>query len=98
TPLLWAAWHGHPADVVEILLERKYVNPNVVDRGYGRMPLSLAVRHGHVAVVRMLLGREDLNPNPAETDDSRTPLIQTLELGLDLLHSDEISVNLRNLD
>ncbi|RPA90225.1 hypothetical protein L873DRAFT_1718642, partial [Choiromyces venosus 120613-1] len=57
------------------------VNPNATDTGYGRIPLSLAVRHGHVAVIRMLLGGEDLNANPAETDDSRTPLMWAAKYG-----------------
>ena len=55
TPLAWAAKGGHEA-VVQMLLERDDVNPNITDR-YGETPLHIAACEGYEGVVKMLLER-----------------------------------------
>jgi len=52
TPLAWAAERGH-FGVVQLLLAREDINPNIPD-GIGRTPLALAVRAGHDGVVKLL--------------------------------------------
>ena len=79
--LAWAAKKGYE-DVVKMLLEREYFNPNTIDNKYGRTPLSLAVEYGHEGVVKIILEREDVNPNMVDKGYSRTPLSWAAECGV----------------
>jgi len=73
TALTWAARNGH-AEAIQILLERKDVNPDqAVTRG-GATPLWIASREGHQGVVKILLERADVNPDQADTQNGVTPL------------------------
>ena len=60
TPLVWAAESGHER-MVNLLLERKEVNPELRDR-YARTTLQHAVMCGHEGVVKLLLDRKEINP------------------------------------
>ena len=71
--LSWAAVGGHE-DVVNILLQLRDIDPNVVDTKYGRTPLWWAAGRGHEGIVRMLLERGGVNPNTADAKYGRTPL------------------------
>jgi len=80
TALTWAAIRGHDR-VVKMLLERRSINPDQADTGYGRTPLSWAAKKGHNGVVKMLLERKDVNPNQTDTIYGRTPLLWAAEKG-----------------
>ena len=73
TALAWAAVGGHE-DVVNILLQRKDLNPDAADAKYGQTPLWWAAGSGHEGVVKLLLEREDINPNAADAEYGRAPL------------------------
>ena len=72
TPLTWAARHGG-VEVVKLLLQLKYTQPDIPDTRYGQTPLSWAAWNGHDGAVKLLLGRKDVNPDRLE-NDGRTPL------------------------
>jgi len=74
TALAWAAVGGHE-DVVNMLLQRKDLNPDAADTKYRRTPLWWAAGGGHEGVVKLLLEREDINPNAADTEYGRTPFL-----------------------
>ena len=81
TPLSWAAGNGHQG-VVELLLGRGDVNPDIPDRDYGRTPLLWATINGHEGIVKLLLGREEVNPN-SSSGSGRTPLMWAVMNGHD---------------
>ena len=59
-------------EVVEILLGRAEVNPNMQDNR-GRTPLSYAAERGYQEMVALLLEREEVNSDVAD-NDGKTPL------------------------
>jgi len=71
TPLLWAVKNGHDR-VVELLLGRKDVDPNCLDKN-DRTALGCAAVEGNEEAVRLLLSRKDVDPNHQDEND-RTPL------------------------
>ena len=79
TALVWAARMGQEA-VVNILLERKDLNPDQPDTGYGRTPLSWAAVSGHKGIVKMLLERNGVRPSMPD-NDNQTPLLLALSEG-----------------
>jgi hypothetical protein len=54
TPLSWAAGNGYNA-IVNLLLAKDDIDPDLKDSQYGQTPLSWAARNGHEAVVKLLL-------------------------------------------
>ena len=56
----------------KLLLERKEVNPNILDE-YGQTQLLLAAKRGYEGLVRLLLGRQGVNPDQPDRG-GRTPL------------------------
>jgi len=80
TALIWAARRGQE-EIVNVLLERKDVNPDHTDRQYGRTPLTWAIMAGCEGVVKVLLARKDVNPNLTDTESGRTPLSWAAEYG-----------------
>lgn len=54
TPLSWAAGNGYN-DVVNLLLTKDSIDPDLKDNQYSRIPLSWATEKGHEAVVKLLL-------------------------------------------
>ena len=80
TPLLWAAVQGHE-EVVNILLERGDVNPNLEDCKWDRTPLSWAARQGHERVVKLFLERGDMNPGQASPVHGQTALFLAAAFG-----------------
>lgn len=69
TPLLWAAFNGHP-NVMRVLLDEK-VDVNAKDR-YNRTALQFSVKHRCDAAISTLLDRgADVN---AGDNDGKTPL------------------------
>jgi hypothetical protein len=72
TPLSWAAGNGYNA-VVNLLLAKDDINPDLKDSQYGQTPLSWAARNGHEAIVKLLLETGQVE---ADSKDKygRTPL------------------------
>jgi ankyrin repeat protein len=72
TPLSWAAWGGHES-VVQLLLAKDGIDPDLKDSKSGQTPLSWAAEGGHEAVVQLLLatGKVDVD---SKDKDGRTPL------------------------
>ncbi|KAG4440664.1 hypothetical protein IFR05_003862 [Cadophora sp. M221] len=54
TPLSWAAGNGY-IDVVNLLLAKYSIDPDLKDHQYGRTPLSWAAGDGNEAIVKLLL-------------------------------------------
>jgi hypothetical protein len=54
TPLSWTAGNGYN-DVVNLLLAKDNIDPDLKDTQYGQTPLSWAAENGHEAVVKLLL-------------------------------------------
>ena len=76
TALTWEVTRGHEG-VVEILLDREDVNPNLPSILSGKTPLRWAAGKGREGIVKILLEPEDLNPNQPDTDYALTPLSST---------------------
>ncbi|KAH9224675.1 heterokaryon incompatibility protein-domain-containing protein [Leptodontidium sp. 2 PMI_412] len=53
TPLLWAVGNEY-INVVNLLLAKDSIDPDLKDNQYGRTPLSWAAENGHEAVVKLL--------------------------------------------
>ena len=71
SPLAFAVSKGQDK-VVELLLGREDVNPNMpADNSI--TPLALAVFQGRDEVVKLLLGREGVNPNVPNNDGRTKP-------------------------
>jgi len=64
TPLLWAAIRSHEG-VVQMLLERGDVDPDLADSRWNQTPLMWAVELGHEGTVKVILERENVNPDQA---------------------------------
>lgn len=64
-----AAWNGHEK-VVQVLLGKNNVNPNIPDKR-GEAPLWCAAWLGHAAVVRLLLKRDGINADPKMNETIR---------------------------
>lgn len=62
TPLMVVAWNGHEK-VVQVLLGKNNVNPNILDKR-GEAPLWCAAWFGHAAVVKLLLKKDGINADP----------------------------------
>ena len=73
-----APCQGHDS-VVELLLRREDVNPNMLGKD-GVTPLSLAAYHWYDRVVELLLAREDLSPDMPDIYGV-TPLSLAASLG-----------------
>ena len=58
-------WWGKTPGVVNMILGRRYVNPNWSDK-YGQTAILLAAEEGHEGVVQLLLGRKDVKPDVAD--------------------------------
>ena len=56
TPLMWAARYGHK-EVVKLLLQQKYTQPNIPDIRNGLTGLFLVAENGHGGVIQQFLGR-----------------------------------------
>jgi len=100
TALTVAVGRGHEA-VVELLLKREDINPNIADSIDGRAPLWLAAEDGHEGIVKLLLGRDDINPNTKDTYYGRTPLMRAAGTGHEaivklLLDQEDINPNTPN--
>ncbi|KAH6710941.1 heterokaryon incompatibility protein-domain-containing protein [Leptodontidium sp. MPI-SDFR-AT-0119] len=54
TPLLWAVGNGY-IDVVNLLLAKDGIDPDLKDNQYSRTPLSWAAENGQEAIVKLLL-------------------------------------------
>ena len=62
TALTWATERGHER-AVKMLLERRNINPDQADNGWGWTPLICAAEYGHEGIAKLLLEREGVNPN-----------------------------------
>ncbi|KAL7789629.1 ankyrin repeat-containing domain protein [Trichoderma afarasin] len=78
SPLWWAAYNGH-AGIVELLLEQK-VDIEVKDTFSYRTPLKLAAKRGLVSIVGLLLDK-DANLEPGNRDETRSPVMDSVEVG-----------------
>ena len=72
---------GKTAQVLSVLLGRKYVNPNRQDDS-GKTPLLRAAENGHDGVVELLLGREGVSPD-IPGNRGQTPLLCAAHNGHD---------------
>ncbi|KAE8442846.1 hypothetical protein EG329_002588, partial [Mollisiaceae sp. DMI_Dod_QoI] len=79
TPLSYAAEKGFPT-VVQLLLARGDVNPNLTDSPHQWTPLWYAVAGGHKAIVELLLNNEVVEPDLGGLY-GRTPLWCAVERG-----------------
>jgi hypothetical protein len=77
TPLSWAAGNGYN-DVVNLLLAKDSIDPDLKDNQYSRTPLLWATENGHEAVVKLLL---ETGKVKVDSKDSygRTPLLWAAE-------------------
>jgi len=75
-PLPQAVGHRYER-VVELLLQRRNVNPDSSDEN-GRTPLSYAAEYGSEGVVKLLIERGDADPDSLD-EDGRTPLSHAAE-------------------
>ena len=73
TPLSWAAGNGYDA-IVDFLLTKDGVNPDLEDSQYGRTPLSWAAGNGHETIVKMLLDTGKVDVDVKDSQNRRTPL------------------------
>jgi ankyrin repeat protein len=71
-PLSWAAGNGYHT-VVDRLLTKDNMDPNLKDSQSGQTPLSWASRNGEETVIKLLLktGKVDAD---SKDNDGRTPL------------------------
>jgi ankyrin repeat protein len=72
TPLSWAAENGH-YDVVDWILTKDNVDPDIKEGPHSQTPLLRAADNGHEAVVKLLLKTGKVDPN-MKNNDSQTPL------------------------
>jgi tetratricopeptide (TPR) repeat protein len=72
TPLSWAAQNGHEA-VIELLLAKDGVDPDLKESQSGLTPLWWAAEKGHEAAVKLLLETGKVKVD-SEDKDGRTPL------------------------
>jgi hypothetical protein len=101
TPLSWAAGNGNNA-IVNLLLAKDNIDPDLKDSQYGRTPLSWAARDGHEAVVKLLLETGQVEVDSKDKDDP-TPLSWAIEREHEavvklLLETGQVEVDLKNKD
>jgi ankyrin repeat protein len=79
TPLVWAAENGYDT-VVNLLLAKEGIDPDLKDTQYGRTPLSWAVQGGHESLVKLLLetGKVDVD---SKDRTGQTPLWLAAHVG-----------------
>ncbi len=100
TPFSWAVTAGEE-HVVNLLMTRKDVNPNVRD-WCGKTPLMEAVEKDHIAVVQVLLAYENIDINAKDVDNRSALFYAISEPQSDLrilkllLAQDDIQVNARH--
>ena len=88
TPPLLACMQGKVDDVAALLalgadptIEGNVPKISVPDKKYKLTPLMLAVRDGHVEIVRVLLAHERVDVNQARTRDGGTALLWACHTG-----------------
>ncbi|KAG4437278.1 hypothetical protein IFR05_007255 [Cadophora sp. M221] len=98
-PLLWAAGNGYNA-VVNLLLAKDDIDPDLKDNQYGQTPLSWAAENGHEAVVKLPLetGKVEVD---SKDNGGQTPLSLAAENGYEavvkmLLETGKVEVNSKN--
>jgi ankyrin repeat protein len=74
TPLLWAAGNGYDA-VVNVLLTKTGIDPDLKDNECRQTPLSRAAMNGHETVVKLLLETGQVDVNAKDTKYKETPLL-----------------------
>ncbi|KAH6694358.1 heterokaryon incompatibility protein-domain-containing protein [Leptodontidium sp. MPI-SDFR-AT-0119] len=88
TPLSWAAGNGYN-DVVNLLLAKDGIDPDLKDNQYSRTPLSWAARIGYEAIIKLLLETSKVEVD-SKDNFSRTPLSWAAKTGreaiIKLLH------------
>jgi hypothetical protein len=72
TPLSWAAGNGYDI-VVNVLLEKDNIDPNLKDTQSGRAPLSWAAENGHDTIVKRLLETGKIEVD-SKDKNGQTPL------------------------
>ena len=80
TPLSWAAGNGYDA-IVDFLLTKDGINPDLEDSQYGRTPLSWAVGNGHETIVKMLLETGKVDVDVKDSLYEQTPLSLAAQKG-----------------
>lgn len=73
TPLTWAAGYGYD-EIVDFLLTKDGVNPDLEDSEYGGTPLLWAAWNGHETTVKLLLRTGKVNIEVKDSQYGRTPL------------------------
>ena len=80
TPLMWAARCGCE-EVVKLLLQQDYTEPDIPDTQYDRTALSWAAGNGHKGVVKIFLDQLFVNPRSIGRWWGKTPQIMSLLFG-----------------
>ena len=99
TPLSWAAGNGFN-DVVNLLLAKDGIDPDLKENQYSRTPLSWAAGNGHEATVRLLLETGKVGIN-LKDKSGHTPLWWAVQNGYDavvklLLETSKVEVDLKD--
>jgi ankyrin repeat protein len=97
TPLAWASWNGYDT-VVNVLLAKAEIDPDLEDSQYGLTLLSWAAKEGHEAVVKLLLETGKVGVDSKDSECGRTPLSWAANSGYEalvklLLESDKVDVD-----
>ena len=77
TPLIWAAVYGHE-EVVRLLLQKRFIQPDHQDANYGRTALSWAAGNGHEGVVRLFLRQQFVNPGSVDGQGGKLARVASL--------------------
>ncbi|RFU26745.1 hypothetical protein B7463_g9592, partial [Scytalidium lignicola] len=99
TPLSWAAWNGC-SDVINLLLEKNNVDPDLKDSQYDRTPLSWAAESGYEVIVKLLLETDKVDVS-SKDKYGQTPLLWAAKKGHEaivklLLKTGKVDVDLKN--
>lgn len=100
TPLSWAAGNGYDA-IVDFLLTKDGVNPDLADSQYGRTPLSWAAENGHKVIVKQLLETDKVDVDVKDSKCGRTPLSWAAQNGHEaivklLLETRKVDINVKD--
>jgi hypothetical protein len=100
-PLAWAAINGHET-LVQLLLTKYSVHPDLRDAQYSRTPLSWSAGNGHESVVSLLLKTRKVNVD-AKDRHGWTPLFWAAENGHEtvvdlLLETGSVDINVKDRD